>query len=73
MLKIQCPKCQKGKKSELLDVLPSRRYRLRCNDCGFTYLLVGTLNKEKEACKESRPPMHSKELSGLATAFLGTK
>lgn len=47
VLKIQCPKCEKGEKSELVDVLSGRRYRLRCSNCGFTYILAGDLHKEK--------------------------
>ncbi len=40
MLKIQCPKCDKGEHFELLDVMPERRYRLRCGDCESTYILA---------------------------------
>ena len=53
MLKIQCPKCDKGEKSELIEVMPHRRYRLRCSDCEFTYILTGSPNKEKDMSTES--------------------
>ncbi len=40
MLKIRCPKCDKGENFELLDVMPEKRYRLTCGDCEFSYTLA---------------------------------
>ena len=52
MLKIQCPKCGKGEKSEVLEVLPQRKYRLRCSDCTLTYTLTGSLGKKEDTKSE---------------------
>lgn len=57
MLKIQCPKCHKGERSVLLDVLSDRRYRLSCSDCGFTYVLAASLNQERDMRPEREPTM----------------
>ena len=48
VLKFQCPKCGKGKKSELVEVLPNRKYRMRCGDCECTYILTASADKEKK-------------------------
>ncbi len=67
MLKIQCPKCEKGEKSELLEVLPDRRYRLRCTDCEFTYTMTGDLNRDKDTCTESETKMARKKRRNKVT------
>jgi len=48
VLKFQCPECGKGEKSELVEVLPSRRYRMKCGDCECTYILTASQDTETE-------------------------
>ena len=48
VLKFQCPECGKGDKSELVDVLPERRYRMKCGDCECTYILTASEDDEKK-------------------------
>lgn len=49
VLKFQCPECGKGEQSELVDVLPDRRYRMMCGDCKRTYILTASLDDEKKS------------------------
>ena len=51
-LKIQCPECGKGEKSEMMEVLPNRRYRMKCGDCECTYILTASADDERK-CKKS--------------------
>ena len=53
VLKFECPECGKGEKSELLEVLPDRKYRMQCGDCGRTYILTASVDKEKEFDNQS--------------------
>ncbi len=46
VLKFQCPECGKGSNSELIDVLPDRRYRMKCADCECTYILTASEDEE---------------------------
>ncbi len=52
VLKFQCPECGKGEKSELVEVLPDRRYRMKCADCECTYILPASADEENK-CKKS--------------------
>ena len=71
MLKIQCPKCDKGEKSELLELLPDRGCRLRCSDWESTDIPTGSLIKAKGMCTETEPTMDSKKpWVWVATALL---
>jgi hypothetical protein len=47
-LKFQCPECGKGDKSEVTDVLPNRRYRMKCGDCECTYILTASTDDERK-------------------------
>ncbi len=47
-LKFQCPECGKGEESELVDILPDRRYRMKCGNCECTYILTASADDEKE-------------------------
>ena len=58
VLKFECPECGKGEKSEVVEVLPERRYRMKCANCECTYILTASANDEKR-CKET-----GKEYSG---------
>ncbi len=51
VLKFQCPECGKGEKSEVVDVLPDRRYRMKCGACGCTYVLTASADEEKKTEK----------------------
>ncbi len=51
VLKTRCPECGKGEKSELIDVMPNRTYRLKCGDCGCTYILNASTDEEKKSEK----------------------
>ena len=53
VVKLQCPECGKGEKSELLEVLPERKYRMKCGDCGYTYILPVNVDGEKKCDKSS--------------------
>ena len=46
VLKFQCPECGKGENSELVDVLPDRKYRMKCGDCKCTYILTASTDDE---------------------------
>jgi ribosomal protein S27AE len=54
VLKFQCPKCGKGDKSELVEVLPERKYRMKCGDCECTYILTASADDESKAEKPSK-------------------
>jgi hypothetical protein len=64
MMKIRCPKCEKGEKSEVLDVLSDRRYRLKCSDCEFTYVLTGGQHKGTGVCTERKAAVECNEMGG---------
>ncbi len=54
VLKFQCPECGKGENSELVEVLPKRRYRMKCGDCECTYILTASEDEERineKSCK----------------------
>ena len=52
VVKFQCPECGKGEKSELVEVLPNRRYRMKCRDCQCTFILAA-LPDEETRCEKS--------------------
>ncbi len=55
VLKFQCPECGRGEKSELIEVLPGRRYRMKCGDCQCTYILTASEDEEmkkKNSCAD---------------------
>jgi transcription elongation factor Elf1 len=54
VLKFQCPECGKGEKSELIEVLPNRRYRMKCGDCECTYILTASVDEEKKNEKSNK-------------------
>jgi hypothetical protein len=54
VLKFQCPECGKGERSELVEVLPDRRYRMKCEDCECTYILTASADEEENKCKKTR-------------------
>jgi len=53
VLKFECPECGKGEKSELLEVLLDRKYRMQCGDCGRTYMLTASVDEEKKFDNQS--------------------
>jgi ribosomal protein S27AE len=53
VLKLQCPECGKGEKSDLLEVLPDRKYRMKCGDCGCAYILTVNVDEERKCDKSS--------------------
>jgi hypothetical protein len=54
VLKFQCPECGKGEKSELVEILPERRYRMRCGDCECTYILTASADEERKGEKQGK-------------------
>ena len=54
VLKFQCPECGKGENSELIEVLPKRRYRMKCIDCECTYILTASQDTEKKNDKSGK-------------------
>ena len=54
VLKFKCPECGKGEKSELVEVLPNRRYRMKCMDCERTYILTASADEEKKNKKSDK-------------------
>ncbi len=53
VLKFECPECGKGEKSELLEVLPDRKYRMKCGNCGCTYILSASVDIERKFGNQS--------------------
>jgi len=53
VLKFECPECGKDEKSELVEVLPNRRYRMKCGDCECTYILTASMDEEKKSKKSA--------------------
>jgi hypothetical protein len=51
VLKFECPECGKGDNSELIDVLPNRKYRMKCGDCECTLILTAS----EETNKKEKP------------------
>jgi hypothetical protein len=51
-LKFQCPECGKGEKSEVVEVLSNRRYRMKCGDCECTYILTARADDERKCEKK---------------------
>ncbi len=51
VLKFHCPECKKGEESELIEVLPQRRYRMKCGNCGCTYILTASTDDETKGEK----------------------
>jgi hypothetical protein len=54
VLELQCPERGKGEKSELVEVLPGRRYRMKCADCGCTYILTASADEEGKNQKSNK-------------------
>ncbi len=54
VLKFQCPECGKGGKSELVEVLPGRKYRMKCGDCECTYILTASADEEGKNQKSNK-------------------
>jgi len=54
VLKFRCPECGKGEKSELVEVLPNRRYRMKCGNCECTYILTASAEEERKCEKSSK-------------------
>ncbi len=48
VLKFQCPECGKGENFELIEVLPERRYRMKCGNCECTYILTASPDEERK-------------------------
>jgi ribosomal protein S27AE len=53
VLKLRCPECGKGANSELLEVVSDRKYRMKCGDCGRTYMLTASIEEERKSDKQS--------------------
>jgi hypothetical protein len=56
VLKFQCPECGKGEKSELVEVLPERRYRMKCGDCKCTFILTASADDETKGENQANTP-----------------
>jgi hypothetical protein len=52
VLKFKCPECGKGENSELVEILPERKYRMKCGDCECTFILTASADDEKK-CESS--------------------
>jgi ribosomal protein S27AE len=52
VLKLKCPECGKGEESDLIEVLADRKYRMKCRDCGCTYILTASVDEGRK-CNES--------------------
>jgi uncharacterized Zn finger protein len=55
VLKLKCPECGKGEKSDVLEVLSDRKYRMKCEDCGCTYILTASVDEERRCDKSGNP------------------
>ncbi len=58
MLNLICPKCGKDPAVEVINVLPGRRYEIRCKRCGSVF----TAEAEKPALPKP-PPKEKKPTS----------
>jgi uncharacterized protein (DUF983 family) len=54
VLKFQCPECGKGEKSELVELLPGRKYKMKCRDCECTYILTASEDEERKGEKSNK-------------------
>jgi transcription elongation factor Elf1 len=54
VLKFQCPECGKGEKSELIEVLPNRRYRMKCTNCECTFIVTASVDEERKNEKSDK-------------------
>jgi hypothetical protein len=54
VIKFQCPECGKRDNSELVEVLPERKYRMKCGDCECTYILTTSADDERKDEKPSK-------------------
>ena len=66
VLKFQCPECGRGRKSEVIDILPDRRYRMKCGDCRCTYILAALSDDEKKCEKSSAASVEDSGLKNQA-------
>jgi len=48
VLKFECPKCGKGEESEVQEVLPDRKYKMKCGDCGSTFIPSASVEEERK-------------------------
>ena len=51
-LKLRCPACNKGERSEVIEVLPERKYVMKCEDCGRIYVVAAGGDEEKETSND---------------------
>ena len=50
MLKIICPKCGKDAIPDVINVLPKRRYEIKCKRCGTDFVVdAENPNRQEEA------------------------
>ena len=54
VLKFQCPECGKGENSELVEILPERKYRMKCGDCECTFILTAIADDERKGEKPGK-------------------
>ena len=53
MVEIICPKCGKDAIPDVLNVLPKRRYEIKCKRCGTEFVVDA---EEPERQKETKSP-----------------
>ncbi len=46
VLKLQCPECGKSEKSEVVEILSDRRYKMKCRNCECIYILAASKGEE---------------------------
>jgi transposase-like protein len=49
VLKFECPRCGKGERSEVVEIIGERKYRMKCEDCQCTYILTANVEEEKKS------------------------
>ena len=49
VLKFECPRCGKGERSEVVEIIGERKYRMKCEDCECTYILTANVEEEKKS------------------------
>jgi hypothetical protein len=56
MLKIICPKCEKQTLPDVINVLPKRRYEIKCTRCGTGFVVdAEELDRQEKDKLPNRP------------------
>ncbi len=54
VLKFECPECGKSEKSEVVEILSNRRYKMKCRNCECIYILAASKGEELKCDKSGK-------------------